>query len=97
MDATNQRNQPQDGRPDDQINQIIIQKDILEKMLAAPLFTCKTIISNVTFVVAKPRAGRSLVLTKHRPRYRIVKKKYNVNVKPSWYTNDMNPDMRPDV
>ena len=43
MSATNQRNQPQEGRPDDPISQIVIQKDILAKMLAAPLFTGKYI------------------------------------------------------
>ena len=43
MSATNQRNQPQEGRPDDPISQIVIQKDILAKMLAAPLFTGKCI------------------------------------------------------
>ena len=43
MSATNQRNQPQEGRPDAPIHQIVIQKDILAKMLEAPLFTGKCI------------------------------------------------------
>ena len=41
VSAINQRNQPHVGQHADEIKTLIIQKDILDKMLAAPLFTCK--------------------------------------------------------
>ena len=41
LSAINQRNQPQAGQQADEIKTLVIQKDILDKMLAAPLYTCK--------------------------------------------------------
>ena len=37
------------------------------------------------------------MLTKHKPRYRAAKKKYDVSAKPTWYTSDMRPDGLPDA
>ena len=39
--AIDQRNQPHAGQHADEIKTLVIQKDILDRMLAAPLLTCK--------------------------------------------------------
>ena len=43
---------------------------------------------HVTQHVGKPRAGRSLVMTKYQPRQRAPRKKYQVIAKPNWYDSD---------
>ena len=39
--AIDQRNQPHAGQHADEIKTLVIQKDILDRMLAAPLLNCK--------------------------------------------------------
>ena len=55
-------------------------------MLDAPQFQCKFKVA-VTPDVARPRAGRSLVLSKFKPRQSHAKRTYEVFANPGDYDN----------